>query len=166
MNGAAVWANGYLPAAYQGTLLRSKGSPILNLTRPDGISTAQQRREFDVLASLNGRHFEARPDDLELAARINAYELAFRMQTEAPELVDLSEETQSTQHLYGLDDPATAGFGRQCLTGSETGRKRSSSHTACSRRSDWTAQLGRSRRCAGRDDSPFARSRSARGPRC
>ncbi len=115
VNGAAVWANGYLPAAYQGTLLRSKGSPILNLMRPDGISTAQQRREFDVLAALNRQHLELRQDDSELAARINAYELAFRMQTEAPELVDLSGETQSTQHLYGLDDPATAGFGRQCL---------------------------------------------------
>ncbi|MDA1049193.1 MAG: DUF1501 domain-containing protein [Planctomycetota bacterium] len=115
VNGAAVWANGYLPAAYQGTLLRSSGTPILNLARPDGITAAQQRREFDVLASLNRRHLESRPDDTELAARINAYELAFRMQTEAPELVDLSGETQATQQVYGLDDPATAGFGRQCL---------------------------------------------------
>ena len=115
VNGASVWANGYLPAAYQGTLLRSKGSPILNLNRPDGISMVQQRREFDALASLNRRHLGLRPDDTELTARLNAYELAFRMQTEAPELVDLSGETQSTQHLYGLDDSVTAGFGRQCL---------------------------------------------------
>ncbi len=115
VNGAAVWANGYLPAAYQGTLLRSKGSPILNLLRPDGISMVQQRREFDALASLNRRHLQARPDDTELTARLNAYELAFRMQTEAPELVDLSGETRATQQLYGLDDAATAGFGRQCL---------------------------------------------------
>jgi len=115
VNGAAVWANGYLPAAYQGTLLRSKGTPILNLARPVGISAAQQRREFDALASLNRRHLELRPDDMELAARITAYELAFRMQKKAPELVDLSGETQATQHLYGLDDPATEGFGRQCL---------------------------------------------------
>ncbi|MBC8351672.1 MAG: DUF1501 domain-containing protein [Planctomycetes bacterium] len=115
VNGAAVWANGYLPATYQGTLLRSKGTPILNLDRPDGISVEQQRREFNVLAALNHQHLESRPDDTELAARINAYELAFRMQTEAPELVDLSAETGATQQLYGLDDPATAGFGRQCL---------------------------------------------------
>jgi hypothetical protein len=115
VNGAAVWANGYLPAAYQGTLLRSSGTPILNLRRPDGISVEQQRREFDVLASLNRRHLASRPDDTELAARINAYELAFRMQSAAPELVDLSQETQQTQQLYGLDDPTTAGFGRQCL---------------------------------------------------
>lgn len=115
INGASVWANGYLPASYQGTLLRSTGTPILNLARPDKITKEQQRREFDVLASLNQKHFEARPDDTELAARINAYELAFRMQTEAQNVVDLSAETQSTLQLYGLNDPATAGFGRQCL---------------------------------------------------
>jgi hypothetical protein len=115
VNGAAVWANGYLPASHQGTLLRSKGSPILNLKRPDGISLDQQRREFDALASLNRQHSALRPDDTELAARLNAYELAFRMQAEAPDLVDVSGETQATQHLYGLDDTTTAGFGRQCL---------------------------------------------------
>lgn len=115
VNGAAVWSNGYLPAAYQGTLLRSQGTPILNLARPNGISAAQQRREFDALAALNRVHLESRPGDTELDARINAYELAFRMQAEAPKLVDLSNETQSTQQRYGLDDPMTAGFGRQCL---------------------------------------------------
>ena len=115
VNGAAVWANGYLPAAYQGTLLRSEGTPILNLARPPGISSEQQRREFDVLDSLNQKHLAARSDDSELAARINAYELAYRMQSEAPQLVDLSGETRATQQLYGLDDPTTAGFGRQCL---------------------------------------------------
>ena len=115
VNGAAVWANGYLPAAYQGTLLRSQGTPILNLTRPAGVSAAQQRREFDLLASLNRRHHAARWADSELAARMSAYELAFRMQSKAPELVDLGGETEQTHQLYGLDDPATAGFGRQCL---------------------------------------------------
>lgn len=115
VNGAAVWANGYLPAAYQGTLLRSKGTPILNLARPGGVSQNTQRREFDALAWLNRKHLELRRGDTELEARINAYELAFRMQAEAPGLVDISGETQATQQLYGLDDPATAGFGRQCL---------------------------------------------------
>jgi len=115
VNGAAVWANGYLPAAYQGTLLRPDGTPILNLERPDTITGEQQRREFEVLNRLNRLHLEARPDDTELEARIAAYELAFRMQTEAPELVDLSAETRVTRELYGLEDPVTAGFGRQCL---------------------------------------------------
>ncbi|MCH2201321.1 MAG: DUF1501 domain-containing protein [Fuerstiella sp.] len=115
VNGAAVWANGYLPASYQGTLLRSEGTPILNLARAEGISMHQQRREFDVLSELNNRHLSRRVDDTELAARINAYELAFRMQAEAPQLVDISGETSATHELYGLDDPVTARFGRQCL---------------------------------------------------
>ncbi len=115
VNGAAVWGNGYLPAAYQGTLLRARGTPILNLDRPAGLSPAQQRYEFDTLRYLNERHLEHRQAASELEARIDAYELAFRMQTEAPELVDISDETESTQQLYGLNQPDTAGFGRQCL---------------------------------------------------
>ncbi|MCA9061643.1 MAG: DUF1501 domain-containing protein, partial [Planctomycetaceae bacterium] len=115
VNGASVWSSGYLPAAYQGTLLRPEGTPILNLARPESVSSGQQRREFDMLKQLNRKHLETRSDDTELEARIAAYELAFRMQSEAPELVDLSGETEQTRRLYGLDDVATAGFGRQCL---------------------------------------------------
>lgn len=115
VNGAAVWSNGYLPAAYQGTLLRSQGTPILNLARPRGLSRQQQRQELDLLQSLNRKHLEDRATDSELEARIAAYELAFRMQAKAPELVDLSAETEQTERLYGLNDPVTAGFGRQCL---------------------------------------------------
>ena len=114
-NGAAVWSNGYLPAAYQGTLLRPTGTPILNLDRPRGVGAKQQRREFDMLAWLNRKHLETRAGGTELEARINAYELAFRMQTAAPEIVDLSSEPEHTRSLYGLDDTTTAGFGRQCL---------------------------------------------------
>lgn len=119
-NGAAVWSNGYLPAAYQGALLRPNGAPIVDLARPEDVSAEQQRREFDALAWLNRRHLgegsldQGDADD-ELEARIGAYELAFRMQTAAPELVDLSSETDATKALYGLDHPQTAGFGRQCL---------------------------------------------------
>lgn len=115
VNGAAVWANGYLPAAYQGTLLRSQGTPILNLARPAGVSAELQRRELDLLQQLNRQHLQQRPDDTELAARISACELAWRMQSEAPELVDLSGETPATLESYGLNDSTTAGFGRQCL---------------------------------------------------
>ena len=115
VNGAAVWANGYLPAAYQGTLLRAKGTPILNLNRPKGMSRDHQRKELDVLSWLNGKHLEQHPGASELEARINAYELAYRMQTEAPELVDISSEPDHVQNLYGLHNGATAGFGRQCL---------------------------------------------------
>ncbi len=114
-NGAAVWSNGYLPASHQGTLLRPTGTPILNLDRPRGVSARVQRREFDALRWLNRRHLEDRPGAGELEARISAYELAFRMQTEAPEIVDIARETASVRTLYGLEDPPTAGFGRQCL---------------------------------------------------
>ena len=115
VNGAAVWANGYLPAAYQGTLLRGSGTPILNLARPSGLSRKQQRKELDLLGWLNEQHRQGRPGDTELEARISSYELAFRMQTEAPEVVDISQETSEVQELYGMNDPVTAGFGRQCL---------------------------------------------------
>ncbi|MCA9212190.1 MAG: DUF1501 domain-containing protein [Planctomycetales bacterium] len=115
VNGAAVWANGYLPAAYQGTLLRAQGTPILNLDRPEGITAQQQRTEFDALRWLNQEHLATRPQASELEARIGSYELAFRMQTTAPELVDIANEPEHVREMYGLNDGATSGFGRQCL---------------------------------------------------
>lgn len=115
VNGAAVWANGYLPAAYQGTLLRSKGSPILNLKNSASLSLEDQRKELNALKWLNQKHLKDRANHSELEARIAAYELAFRMQTEAPELVDLSDEPEKVKNLYGMDNSQTTGFGRQCL---------------------------------------------------
>lgn len=115
VNGSVVWGNGYLPASYQGTSFRSKGSPILDLDLPNGIDRKQQRREFDLLKRLNEKHLDERPGSSELEARISAYELAFRMQAEAPRIVDLSRETEATKRMYGLDNPVTEGFGRQCL---------------------------------------------------
>jgi hypothetical protein len=114
-NGAAVWANGYLPAAYQGALLRNSGTPILNLNRPNSLTESEQRQEFDIIKRLNERHLAERPGASDLDARIAAYELAFRMQTAAPEAVDISNEPESIRQLYGLDQARTAGFGRQCL---------------------------------------------------
>ena len=115
VNGSAVWGNGYLPASYQGVRFRSSGPPILDLERPAYLAREQQRREFDLLKWLNIKHVEQQPGASELEARINAYELAFRMQTAAPEVVDLDRESEATKKLYGLDNPDTAGFGRQCL---------------------------------------------------
>ena len=115
MNGSSVWGAGYLPASHQGTPLRSSGSPILDLDLPESISRQQQRKEFDVLRKWNERHLDERPGAGELEARISAYELAFRMQAEAPSLVDLSRESEQVKRMYGLDDPVTGGFGRQCL---------------------------------------------------
>jgi hypothetical protein len=87
----------------------------VDLARPAGVSAAQQRQEFDALAWLNRRHLAGRADASEFEARISAYELAFRMQTAAPELVDLAGEPDHVKSLYGLDNGRTAGFGRQCL---------------------------------------------------
>ena len=115
VNGSAVWGNGYLPASYQGIRFRSSGPPILNLEQPGDLSREQQRKEFDLLKWLNTKHGEHQPGASELEARINAYELAFRMQTTAPSVVDLASESEATRQLYGLNDPNTAGFGRQCL---------------------------------------------------
>lgn len=115
VNGSVVWGNGYLPASYQGTLFRSTGSPILDLDLPPGVTREQQRKEFDLVKRLNERHLEERPGASELEARISAYELAFRMQVEAPKVVDITTESTATKQLYGLDRPLTEGFGRQCL---------------------------------------------------
>ena len=108
-------ANGYLPAAHQGTLLRPTGVPILNLDRPQEISASQQRSEFNLLNKLNRKHRDTRSNQSSLEARIASYELAFRMQTAAPEIVDIFNEPESVRKLYGLDDSKTEGFGRQCL---------------------------------------------------
>ena len=124
IGGASVWGAGYLPAAYQGTLFRSGDAPIIDLRRRSGITAGQQRAELEALGWLNRRHAEHRTDTSELEARIASYELAFRMQTEAPELVDLSGETDTTRTMYGLDDPVTEHFGRRCLLAQTHGRTR------------------------------------------
>ena len=115
IGGAGVWSNGFLPAAFQGTVFRPGKTPIVDLNPRPGIGKAQQRSELDLLRWFNEQHAGERSATGELEARIASYELAFRMQTEAPELVDLSRETEVTRKLYGLDDPDTAQFGRQCL---------------------------------------------------
>jgi hypothetical protein len=115
IGGAGVWGNGFLPAAYQGTLFRNGDTPIVDLRRRQEISPSQQRSELDLLRWLNEKHASERSDTSELEARIASYELAFRMQVEAPELVDLSRESEATKNLYGLDDPVAEPFGRQCL---------------------------------------------------
>ncbi|HYE18734.1 MAG TPA: DUF1501 domain-containing protein [Tepidisphaeraceae bacterium] len=112
--GAPAWGNGFLPAAYQGTILRGGASPILNLRSPAGVSDAQQRSTVDLINKLNAKHGGA-DEDSELAARIAAYELAFRMQSYAPDVVDVSKESPATRALYGVDDKVTAEFGMRCL---------------------------------------------------
>ncbi len=113
--GAANWSNGFLPADFQGTTLRPRGTPILDLNPPPGVTREAQRKNLDLLARLNRDHAERHPHHAELAARIENYELAFRMQTQVPELIDLSHETQQTQVAYGIDGGLSDDFGRRCL---------------------------------------------------
>jgi hypothetical protein len=115
IGGAPNWGSGFMPATFQGTQFRTTGAPIIDLAPPEGTSTARQRDELDLLADLNRRHLDGKPKESELKARVASYELAFRMQAEAPEAVDISQESAATQKLYGLDDPATERFGRRCL---------------------------------------------------
>ncbi len=114
--GPPAYGAGYLPATHQGTVMRSGSAyPILDLKPPEGTSDAAQRRMLDLVGKLNARHLAARGDDTELSARIQAYELAYRMQSAAPEAVDLALESDETRRLYGLDRPETEEFGRRCL---------------------------------------------------
>lgn len=115
ISGAKNWSSGYMPATYQGTVLRSKGAPILDLDLSDGMTRPLERELLDALRAENEAHLAARSDNSDLAARIAAYELAFKMQQHAPEAVDLSGETEATHKLYGLDNPRTLDFGRRCL---------------------------------------------------
>ena len=113
--GPANWTNGFLPAYYQGTRLRSNGSPILDLNPPKFKSRTHQRKALDRLAKLNAAHADAHPEHDELKARMESYELAFRMQTAVPDVVDLSTEPAHVHKMYGLDRKETKAFGKQCL---------------------------------------------------
>ncbi len=115
ISGPSNWTAGFMPAAYQGTLFRGKGSPLLDLATPDGTSARTQRQGLDLLNRLNREHQAARPGESELAARIESYELAYRMQTSAALVVDLDREDAKTRARYGLNDRLTADFGRKCL---------------------------------------------------
>ena len=113
--GTANWSNGFLPARFQGTPLRPQGSPILNLNRPAGMSQERQRMNLDLLATLNTRHLEDRQGRSDLEARMSSYELAYRMQTEVPEVLDLKGEDKKTLEMYGVGNTKTDSFARKCL---------------------------------------------------
>lgn len=115
VNGAMNWSNGFLPASYQGVPFRNSGEPIAYVKPPKGMSQARQRSQLDLLAEFNTEYAAQHPAEEALAARVEAYELAFRMQTRAPEAVDLSRETERTKSEYGLDNKVTQHFGRNCL---------------------------------------------------
>ena len=114
-SGPSVYNAGFLPAVYQGTVFRSGEYPVLNLATPQGITPKAQRNSLDLIAELNQKHLNAHGGGSELEARIASYELAFRMQSSAPEAVDISKETAATKALYGIGEPDTDDFGRKCL---------------------------------------------------
>lgn len=113
--GPADWSAGFMPAAYQGTVFRASGDPIIDLKPPAEIAPEQQRSRLDLLNKLNEIDLKKYPGSNELAARISSYELAYRMQGCAPEAVDVMRESEATRKLYGLDNPVTEPFGHQCL---------------------------------------------------
>jgi hypothetical protein len=113
--GSKNWSNGFLPAFYQGTALRPTGSPLLDLESQPFKTRAHQRVALDKLAFLNDQHAKRHPEHTDLAARMESYELAYRMQMEVPDVVDIDGESDSTREMYGMNDKVTRDFGKQCL---------------------------------------------------
>lgn len=114
-SGAQQWGSGYLPATYQGTVLRWKGEVIRDLKSPAGLSVDAQTSERELLRNLNQQYTREHPTNPELQARIDSYELAYRMQTEAPTVLDIDREPQPIREMYGLNEPVTESFGKRCL---------------------------------------------------
>jgi Protein of unknown function (DUF1501) len=115
IGGQPNWSSGFMPSTYTGTLFRPTGDPILDLRGPEHITRNVQREQLDLLAKLNQQHLDARPGGSELTARTNSYELAYRMQAEAPEAVDIGGEAQQTLDMYGVGQQPTDEYGRNCL---------------------------------------------------
>jgi hypothetical protein len=115
VNGPRNWSAGFMPAVYQGIRIQGGKEPIPNLNTPEGVVEAQQRGKLDYLRELDAKYARLHQDQTELDARLTSYELAFRMQSQAPGAVDISGETETTRQLYGLDQKETAEMGRQCL---------------------------------------------------
>ena len=115
ISGAKNWSSGFMPASYQGTVLRSEGTPILDLENANGMPRNQQRTLLDHLRTANEDHLKTRYDNTNLAARIASYELAYKMQAAAPEAVDIDSEPQHIKDLYGINGTHTEDFGRKCV---------------------------------------------------
>jgi hypothetical protein len=111
--GLPMYKNGFLPSVYQPTMLRPGSKPVLNLDLPKGVSLNERRQTIDLIRSLNEKNLPG--EDAEFAARMSAYDTAFKMQTEAPEVFDLTKESKETLDLYGVGDPKTDDYGRRCL---------------------------------------------------
>lgn len=115
VNGTRCWGSGFIPSVHQGVLFKEGVEPIANLNNPGGITDQRQQNKLDFLGQLNRNHLRGRESNTDLDARIRSYELAFRMQAEAPEAIDLDSEPDSIKELYGLNEKETQVYGRQCL---------------------------------------------------
>ena len=160
IGGPRNWGNAWLPATFQGTPFRKDGAPILYLDPPNGVTDPQQRAKLGLIADLDRRHAEPRADDTRLAARVAAYELAYRMQATAPEAVELNGETAETKRLYGLDDPRCREFGAMCLRARRlVERGVRFVQLYCGSGSQWDAHRdleGNHSKLCARSDKPFA----------
>ncbi len=114
-SGAGAYGSGYLPAVYQGTVFRGGQSPVLHLASPEGVTNEAQKETLGLIHRMNRKYSATREEDSTLDARVASYELAYRMQSEAPDIVDLSKESEQTKKLYGIGEPMTDDFGRKCL---------------------------------------------------
>jgi hypothetical protein len=112
--GSANWANGFLPSEYRGVNFRNVGEPVLYLSNPPGVSRETQRARLDAIGDLNRMH-QSETGDMEIASRVAAYEMAFRMQLSSPDLLDFSTESEATRTMYGVENETTRPFGTNCL---------------------------------------------------
>ncbi len=142
ISGAKNWSSGYMPATYQGTIMRSKGAPIIDLNLPAGTTRDMQRELLDALREANSDHLATRGDNSELAARISSYELAYKMQQFAPEAVDLSQESAETLKLYGVDQRPHGRFRQTLPAGPAARRTGRAIHTVIFRRAIITTRIG------------------------
>jgi hypothetical protein len=115
VDGTNNWSSGFLPAVYQGTVFRATGTPVAHLATPASVSANGRRNQLELLNGLNAAHLRKHPGNAELEARLGHYELAARMQTAVPDVLDLSKETEATRKLYGIDNPKSAEYGKRCL---------------------------------------------------
>jgi hypothetical protein len=115
ISGAKNWSSGYMPASYQDTVINASETPILDLKRPAGVTDPMQRQMLDTLQEFNAEHEALHADNSNLTTRIASYELAYKMQSSAPEATDLADEPEAIREMYGLNDKRSESFGRQCL---------------------------------------------------
>jgi hypothetical protein len=162
-SGPSAYSAGFLPAVYQGTVFRSGDNPILYLQNPPGINGDVQRDTLNFVDQIDHLHQAARPGDSTLEARIASYELAFRMQSSAPEAVDLSQESPVTKALYGMGEPLTDDFGRKCLLARrlvERGVRFIQVYSGTTLGDDWdgahTDLIASHTKMAGKSDRPIA----------